>query len=215
VLDQTIEPTQVAGFNQFFDDVNGSRTTRYGIGLDVRLATGLYGGVELSRRELEVPFIGATAARFEDQFENLYRTYLYWTPHREWALSLEHRFEKLRRDPAPVTDRVIEVATHSVPATIRYFSPWGVFAELGATFVAQDIEAAQLRPVEPDSDEFVLLDAAVGYRLPGRRGILSLEARNLLDEEFFYQQETIQPIEPINPRFIPGRSVLFRATLHF
>ncbi len=31
---QTLEPTQIAGFNQFFDDVNATKSTRYGFGLD-------------------------------------------------------------------------------------------------------------------------------------------------------------------------------------
>ena len=31
---QTIEPTQVAGFNQFYDDLIGSTSWRYGLGLD-------------------------------------------------------------------------------------------------------------------------------------------------------------------------------------
>src|SRR5439155_12236830 len=34
LTDQTTEPTQVAGFNQFFDDPNGTESRRYGIALD-------------------------------------------------------------------------------------------------------------------------------------------------------------------------------------
>jgi hypothetical protein len=30
VSNQTLEPTQISGFNQFFDDVNGARAWRYG-----------------------------------------------------------------------------------------------------------------------------------------------------------------------------------------
>ena len=35
ITDQTLEPTQVAGFNQFFDDVNATDAWRYG-GLSIR-----------------------------------------------------------------------------------------------------------------------------------------------------------------------------------
>ena len=49
VVDQTLEPTQVAGFNQFFDDFNGTLADRYYLGLDLqptrRLALGLLGAV--------------------------------------------------------------------------------------------------------------------------------------------------------------------------
>ena len=55
VVNQTIEPTQIAGFNQFFDDFNGTEAWEYGIGLDSRLADGLYFGVEASHRDLNVP----------------------------------------------------------------------------------------------------------------------------------------------------------------
>src|SRR5262249_33572860 len=34
VANRTIEPTQVAGFNQFFDDVNGTVSKVYGVGVD-------------------------------------------------------------------------------------------------------------------------------------------------------------------------------------
>ena len=34
ITDQTLEPTQVAGFNQFFDDPNATRTWRYGVAVD-------------------------------------------------------------------------------------------------------------------------------------------------------------------------------------
>jgi hypothetical protein len=47
VVDQTLEPTQVAGFNQFFDDFNGTLAERYYLGFDLqptrRLALGAIG----------------------------------------------------------------------------------------------------------------------------------------------------------------------------
>jgi len=62
---------------------------------------------------------------------------------------------------------------------------------------------------------FVVVDAAIGYRLPKRRGILSLEVRNLFDEDFLYQDTNIQQPVPSNPRFIPDRTVMGRVTLSF
>jgi hypothetical protein len=41
ITDQTLEPTQVAGFNQFFDDINLTETWRYG-GLSIRNSHGTY-----------------------------------------------------------------------------------------------------------------------------------------------------------------------------
>src|SRR5690606_29779421 len=87
VADQTIEPTQVAGFNQFFDDVEGTVSWRYGIGADqdFQALTGipLFGGVEVSWRDLEVPSfvpIPVPSVTEQDFNEFLGRAYLYWTP---------------------------------------------------------------------------------------------------------------------------------------
>ncbi len=67
VANQTLEPTQVAGFNQLFDEYNGTKAQRMGIGGDARIANNVYGGVELSKRHLEVPTSSSNFAqkRFE------------------------------------------------------------------------------------------------------------------------------------------------------
>ncbi|HED16032.1 MAG TPA: tetratricopeptide repeat protein, partial [Gammaproteobacteria bacterium] len=49
---QTIEQTQIAGFNQFFDDTNGTEATRYGLGLDKKLNDQLYIGAEVTWRDI-------------------------------------------------------------------------------------------------------------------------------------------------------------------
>jgi outer membrane receptor protein involved in Fe transport len=59
-------------------------------------------------------------------------------------------------------------------------------------------------------DRFFILDAFVGYRLPHRRGLLSLNADNLLNERFQFQD-----IDPTNPSLIPERLLSFRFTLAF
>ena len=55
VVDQTIEPTQVAGFNQWFDDFRGTEAERVGVGLDARFTDQWYAGIEASWRDLTVP----------------------------------------------------------------------------------------------------------------------------------------------------------------
>jgi hypothetical protein len=66
---------------------------------------------------------------------------------------------------------------------------------------------------ESGKDGAFILDAAFGYRLPKRRGIVSVEVGNILDDSFFFQDENIQLIEPQEPRFIPERTFLLRLTL--
>jgi outer membrane receptor protein involved in Fe transport len=43
-----------------------------------------------------------------------------------------------------------------------------------------------------DDDSFVLVDVGLGYRLPKRLGIVSLGVRNLLDEEFRFQDDSFR-----------------------
>ena len=57
ITDQTLEPTQVAGFNQFFDDMNGTEAWRYGGAIDQKFTKDIFGGVEFSKRDLKVPFL--------------------------------------------------------------------------------------------------------------------------------------------------------------
>ena len=58
---QTIEPTQIAGFNQFYDDFTGTKARRWGVGVDQKVANPLFTadtlllGAEWSQRQLTVP----------------------------------------------------------------------------------------------------------------------------------------------------------------
>jgi outer membrane receptor protein involved in Fe transport len=66
------------------------------------------------------------------------------------------------------------------------------------------------RSLEPGADRFWLLDAFVGYRLPNRRGFLSLNADNLLDRRFRFQDA-----DPEDTSLVPERLLSFRFTLAF
>jgi tetratricopeptide (TPR) repeat protein len=226
VAEQTLEPTQVAGFAQFFDDVTGTKAERYGLGLDVTLrkpgppgllSGGIYAGFEISERDLEVPRVEPATSTItsEDQNDNFDRVYLYWTPQPEWAVRIEIQREHFKRRDTLGLNLPAEVETTSLPFVVRYFRATGLFAQVGTTFVQQDIELSPASTFGEDSEDFVVVDAAIGYRLPRRRGILSLEVRNLFDEDFLFQDASIQQSEPSNPRFIPDRTVMGRVTLSF
>ncbi|MGC1954232.1 MAG: TonB-dependent receptor, partial [Gammaproteobacteria bacterium] len=222
VADQTIEPTQVAGFNQFFDDINGTKTELYGLGLDARLGSTLYAGVEGSRRALEAPLFVPPIAEFETQDwrEALLRAYLYWAPHANWAVSTEYQLDKFKIAttetifPLPV-DVPTRVQTTSIPIVMRYFNRYGFFGALGTRYVHQDVDLSPASMFEQDSDDFFLLDAAIGYRLPKRLGILSMEVKNLLDEQFLFQDDSFRSSIARLPSMGPGRILLARMTFNW
>ncbi|MGR9086553.1 MAG: FecR domain-containing protein [Gammaproteobacteria bacterium] len=96
---QTLEPTQVAGFNQFFDDIDGSIARRFGVGLDHRFNASTFIGGEFSRRYIDVPFLTAFSPAFDKTRwnETGARAYFNWTPFDTLAFGTEYRYEKLNR----------------------------------------------------------------------------------------------------------------------
>jgi outer membrane receptor protein involved in Fe transport len=213
---QTIEPTQVAGFNQFFDDSNATDSWRYGIALDQKFTSALYGGVEISQRNLEIPWErqeGTIVEEREDDWEeNLSRAYFYWTPHRWLSLSAEYQYETFERDiDFPGIEQFINLRTHKLPFGVNFYHPSGFSAGFEAAYVDQSGKFVDpSKNTTKDSDEFWVVDAALSYRLPKRYGILSLECKNLFDETFKYLDT-----DPANPAVYPDRLVLVRFTLSF
>lgn len=221
LVNQTVEPTQVAGFNQFFDDANGTSSKNYGIGLDARFARTVFGGLEFMRRDLDIPFGGGPGPfDFEKYQFDLSRAYLNWLVDRNWSVTLEYLYQGLTMQGGQFlrTTYPTQLDTSRLPLNIRYFDPSGFFAGAGATYVYQRMDYdAEANPaaVSGDSD-FVLFDAMVGYRLPKRWGILALEGRNLTDKRFQYQDYSFMTASNnLDPQFLPERTVLGRFILNF
>ena len=215
--DQTIEPTQVAGFNQFFDDFNGTTFWRYGAAVDQAFSSDLSGGAEYAWRDLKYTNALATPAgtvlRDIDWDERTGRAYLYWTP-RPWvAVRAEYFYEWLDRGTVATQDGIDQVTTHRFPVGASFFHPCGATAGVKATYVDQNGRfvpefGEEGVPGEQGGDRFWLVDASVGYRLPDRWGILTLEGKNLFDQSFRYQDT-----DHDNPSIQPARTVVFRFTL--
>jgi tetratricopeptide (TPR) repeat protein len=215
VASQTIEPTQVAGFNQFFDDINGTTSWRYGVAIDQKLAAYLYTGAELSQRDLAVPTIMLTPVRRVveiDREERLGRAYLYWIPSPWLALSAEYQYERLIFDPEARNELALaEAQTHRFPLGINFFHPSGFSGRLRATFIDQkgEFEEANGMIVHGD-DRFWIVDASIGYRLPKRWGLLNITVKNLFDQKFRFEDT-----DPGNPTISPARFIVGRFTLAF
>jgi TonB dependent receptor-like, beta-barrel len=216
---RSIEPTQVAGFNQLFDDAGlGADAWRYGVAWDQRLPGAAYVGVELSRRDSTVPFeafdldTGIASKAKVDWREYLVRTYAYWAVTKQIALSVEYLYERLERDPENSgVARVVESDTHRVPLSMAFFHPSGLQARVTGTYVNQSGQFGDaFSGVKSGSDQFFVLDASIGYRLPKRFGLITLEGRNLLDQKFHYNDHDFG-----NPSFYPERLILLRVTLAF
>ena len=206
---QLLQPTQLAGFNQFFDDINGTVGWNYGIGIDTQLHKDIYAGVEVYKRDLKIP----TGLIFQKPSEELYRLYLNLMLTNNWVVNSEFRFENFRSDGSfPGLPKFVE--TTYLPTEIRYTHLSGFFAALKGTFVNQRVrlfDAAQ----DGFNSNFYLVDAAIGYRFPKQYGLISLEAKNLFDSNFKYRDRQFQLNEQRSPDIFPERMLFGRITLNF
>jgi outer membrane receptor protein involved in Fe transport len=208
VGNQTVEPTQVAGFNQFFDDPNGSRTERYGVAIEQSFSPVVYVGAEATWRDINIPTLvqPANVTTYEDVDERAHRAYLYWAPTTNATLSAEYFLERFQRARGQPSD----VETHRLPLGATYHLVSGFMGQLRASRVHQDVTSGGAT----EQDRFWTIDASFGYRLPRRRGIVSIGVQNLLDEQFNYYDVDLSG-QPRVPLLQPSRSVFSRFTLSF
>lgn len=216
---QTLEPTQVAGFNQIFDDVTGTQAKRFGVAVDQRFGERWFAGLEASGRNLEVPVtnLDGTLARTERRDEQLYRAFSSGLVTRQVGLSVEYAFDDQRRLIDPAFDDAFphRVTTQLLPVRATWFGANGLFVRTSLTFVDQSIETPNATGVvDRDRHRFGLTDLMLGYRWPGGRGIVSLEARNLFDRQFGFQDTDFAGIPRI-PLFRPGQSLILRVTFQY
>jgi Flp pilus assembly protein TadD len=213
---QTIEPTQVAGFNQFFDDPVGTKARRWGVGIDQRFANPFFAadtlllGAEWTQRQLVVPSTfnvaqgipGVIEAASKERYG---RAYLSWLLSERIAFNSAVEYQAL----SPATDGVTKIQLLRAPVELRYFDPNGLFGLVRTTVVREqgqffDVTSGE---VSPGKGTFASVDIGIGWRYPGRPLIATLEVQNLLDSHFHYED-----IDPFNPRIFPRRTLLARIT---
>lgn len=228
IRSQTIEPTQVAGFNQFFNgyeqvfgDFIGTISDRIGIGLDQAFSSTAFGGIELSARRLDVPsFV------FDRDFtwrEEAAHAYAYKTisstpingPFAGWqaSISAELEYEEIDR-PQVLTgaEGIMDLRTVRAPLGIRFYHGIGTTLRLGTTYVEQDgrFSIDVDLPIVETKDEAWITDLSLEQRLPRRNGLVSVGVRNLFDETI-----DLLEIDPFNPRVATKQFVYARFSLIF
>jgi len=217
---QTLEPTQIAGFNQFYDDTNATKSKSYGAALDWRATRSVFIGVASTHRAIENPVIAFGVADYENRDEWTDRAYVYWTPAKHWSVSAEAIYDKYEADEGsldPNLPRNLRTATY--PVRVQYFHPSGFFGGIGATAVEQNLRrsGSPFQTQADGDDQFTIADFVLGYRLPRRRGIVSVTVQNVFDQQFKYQDDsfrTFQDEAAVSP-YTPERTLMGRVTLSF
>ena len=210
---QTIEPTIVAGFNQFFDDFEASTSWTYGVGIDQSFSADWYAGLQFFHRDLEVPFTNVRdhVPAEDDWQENIGSAYLYWAPATWLTLGLEYYYENFAHDQYEGPQGIQRLTTHRLTPTLQLFHPSGISAKIQASYMDQEGEfGTSLFGFEENCDRFWVVDLSMSYRLPKRYGIFKIEVRNLFDEGFQYLDT-----DPANPRFLPEQQIVGSVTVAF
>ncbi|MGZ8158299.1 MAG: TonB-dependent receptor domain-containing protein [Methylobacter sp.] len=222
ITDQTLEPTQIAGFNQFYDDINTTDSWRYGSAIDQKFSSTVFGGVEFSKRDVNIPFETIDAVTGESQInrddgeEYLGRSYLVWTPLQWLALNSEYQYEQFKNDTG-IAVNYEELTTNRVALGLNLFHHSGLSASLKGTYFDQNGEFIRRNLgvcCEHGEDNFWVVDATVSYRLPKRYGFIKIGATNLLDQQFDYF-DTNRGSANRNPLIIPDRVFFGSLTLAF
>ena len=211
---ESIEPTQVAGFNQLFNDPEGTISRRWGIGLDQRLSSRSYVGVEYSERNLTVPVIDFFLATSRDVTwtESLARGYLYLSLHSHLALTAEIFYEKYNRPPTDSgEEQLVRLRSWRVPIGLIAFLGNNWILSAAITWWSQEGSFISLPSEVFEGDErFLVMDAGLTYRLPGRKGIVSVTAANLFSVTHAYQETDL-----FRPQYIPDRTIRVKINLSF
>jgi Flp pilus assembly protein TadD len=216
---QTIEPTQIAGFNQFFNDPPGAQARRWGVGIDQKFTDPFFAsdtllvGAEWSQSQLTFPTVvnvllpQVIEAGWKERYG---RAYLSWLPVERLAINAAVDYEALNRSElAAGIDNFLKVQLLRAPVELRYFHPNGLFGLIRTTIVREqgqffDVTSGE---VKPGKGTFATLDLGIGWRFPGRPFIATFEAANVLDSHFHFQDTDL-----LNERIFARRTILARIT---
>ena len=226
---QTLEPTQVAGFNQFYEDVGGTHSDNYGVGFDQRIKSWLFFGGSWLHRSLDIPeadcpnplpasgctLLPGTVLNQKHSDDELASAYVnvpigkFVAGSVDWWLD-DRSFNTTTMSPLGLFQNYMR--TNRYRPQVRVFLPVGFYALVAGTYRAQRVQqfdnlAAPVPTLE--TARFWTLDAAIGWRLPRRLGSVSLEGTNLTDKEFPFYEQSLQE------QVIPARRVALRADFEF
>lgn len=219
VVDQTVEPTQIMGFNQLYDDVNGSETRTMSAALDYNWSSRLLLTSEWQQRRVDIRtglFGGGLelipTQRLYEESVHLDGSYLL-SP--QLSMLAGASYETFKWDPGFFVPSPTRVRTSTVRLGARFFDPSGVYAFAQMNYVDQFVRRLEGITVPSGQDSFLVVDGLIGYRFPRRRGSVTLEARNIFNEEFYYQDENFRSTETRSSPYIPSRQIWLRAALSF
>lgn len=212
---QTIEPTHIAGFNQYYEDLVLANAERYGLAFDKSLHRQVYTGLSISHREIDNPYLNTMLNLWltTPTTENELRAYSYWTVKPWLTVTAEVSYEE--QDTALVTTlkEYLNLDTLSIPIGITMFTHQGMRLNLTATHVNQQIDlydrSTTPDTITPKQSRFNIVDAELSLQMPHNYGRFTLVIKNITDKQFQFRG-----IDNTTPSYIPERHIFMRLTLN-
>lgn len=215
ISNQTLEPTQLAGFSQFYDDTNTSKANVKGIALDYLNTDIVSSGLEITKRDIQEPQSSGSPAVliFQDINEELYSIYLNWLISNNYQLNFQYLKKKFNYPIQEVRDSKLE----EFPIFLKYKHQNGFYSEFKYTNIKQKIKFVSSGTSTIVNTDFNVADLSIGYKLPKNSGDLSLSINNLQDRKFKYQDEYEYNADDfnVNTKYIPERTIFLNVALYF
>jgi hypothetical protein len=201
---QTLEPTQIAGFNQIHDEFRQTDAWNYGLSINHQFLPALTVGFHGLRRSGETPFELLDTSTFSSSVidvefdETIADIWFNWSSNKLWSLNLEYNYSDLESATnvsaieynGVSPDGVLELKTHRLPITINYYHPSGFMIGATATYINQKgiFQGSAITDTPQDANEsFWSTDLVFSYRLPDKYGLVSLGVKNVFDKEFNFE----------------------------
>ncbi|WP_227814891.1 FecR domain-containing protein [Nitrogeniibacter aestuarii] len=217
---QSLLPTQFAGFDAVFDDVPGTRSRRWALGADKVLSGGVRIGGEWSLRKLDLPGeMCGTDDCLTHWTERRHRLFASWPITARVGAELGWAYDSLALDRSDQasggTYLPLSARTETLPA--RIFVQWSDSVRTLAEVVRvrQDVSNLNGTSTERHHAGFWVTNLRLEYGKPDDRWGFGLDVRNLFDQDALIQDTDLVTGVPRTPAWYPERSIFVSGRLRF
>jgi tetratricopeptide (TPR) repeat protein len=200
----SLAPPDVAGFPWQINVDEGGLVREAGTAWEAQWNAKTFSVLRLDAHRISVPLYEVNSDLVEQRVQWLWKRYMAsWTLNRilgrYWGLSFGGAAKKI--DPNFTGSH--DFKEYSGFSQLVFWHPSGVRALVRPILVKQDL-------TDRGDNLFGLLDAMLGYEFPGKRGLVSLEATNILNRHFYFQREFVT-LDAV----FPARRIMFKLALYF
>ncbi len=203
----TLEPTQVVGFTQVFDDGDYWKNKLYGLGWDFVGNGSVNAGFEYTFRKTtnSTAFVGQAEVADKLLEVSAAKFYGYALLTDKVSVSVEAKLEDndfVIRNAADINliqqGSTVALKTWTIPLKINYVVNSGLTVSATATYINQDVEFYEfVDPVTnfarvPYDSDFWILDMELRYKLARWPLEVAVVAKNLTDRTYQYQDQNFQ-----------------------